>query len=150
MKGRINSRLSSSSPPAAGRGSLHAETGVYKRTDAIVLQNLHQWFSKKTSIHIRKLKICRFVLIKNDYAMMCAKTVLLFCGVLVCVSSIAQQKQGNKKQAKPKPALGQVQGSDHFNVAAFSEKRKLVQEKYRVPGTDSIVTETYYVWLLPR
>ncbi|HTN18448.1 MAG TPA: hypothetical protein VL092_12240 [Chitinophagaceae bacterium] len=82
--------------------------------------------------------------------MTCVKTVLLFCGVLTCVSSVAQQKQGNKKQAKPAPAQGHEQEKDHFNVAEFSEKRTLVQEKHRVPGTDSIVTETYYVWLLPR
>lgn len=81
--------------------------------------------------------------------MIYSKAVLLFCGLLICVSSIAQQKQNNKKQVKPAAAPAQVQEKDHFNVAEFSEKRTLVQEKHRIPGTDSVVTETYYVWLLP-
>lgn len=82
--------------------------------------------------------------------MIYSKVVFLFCGVLLCTASIARQKQSNKKQATSKSAPDKMQEKDHFNVAAFSEKRTLVQEKHRVPGTDSVVTETYYVWLLPR
>jgi hypothetical protein len=79
------------------------------------------------------------------------KPVLLFCGMLICISTIAQQKQHNKKQLKSKPpAVLKPAPEAHFNVAGFSEKRTLVQEKCRIPGTDSIKVEEYYVWLLPN
>lgn len=78
------------------------------------------------------------------------KSVLFLGCIMSCLSASAQDKKGQRqKTAKPNPA--DKKGQDQqFNVAEFSEKRTLVQEKHRIPGTDSVVTETYYVWLLPQ
>lgn len=99
---------------------------------------------------IRKPGIYRYKH-KNHYVMNAAKPALLLLALLISSGSIARQIQHNNKRVKPKQkAAATSTPSARFNLAAFSEKRTLVQEQRRIPGTDSVVTETYYVWLLPK
>lgn len=55
-------------------------------------------------------------------------------------------KKHPEKQSKAKNTLQQSKG---FNVAEFSEQRTLITEKHFLRGTDSVIVENYYVWLIP-
>lgn len=82
-----------------------------------------------------------------------------FCPVLL-VFLFAISVQGQTKNAKAKntmkkhpekesKAKNTKRQSKGFNVAEFSEQRTLITEKRFLPGTDSVLVESYYVWLIP-